>query len=88
MKLKQISFLNCELVEVDFSEADLSNGKLVGCDLTNSKFDYTNLEGADLSKSYGLILDPETNKISKAKIPQSQLGGLLLKYNIKIIQDQ
>ncbi|WP_144017280.1 pentapeptide repeat-containing protein [Ekhidna lutea] len=84
MKLKNIDFLNCQLVEVDFAEADLSGGKLVGCDLTNAKFDFTNLEGADLSKSSGLIIDPESNKINKAKIPLSQLSGLLAKYNIKI----
>ncbi|MEO1253915.1 MAG: pentapeptide repeat-containing protein [Bacteroidota bacterium] len=84
MKLKESSFENCQMIEVDFSEADLSKAQLIGCDLTNTKFDHTNLERADLSGSVGLTIDPEINKLSKSKIPFSQLPGLLVKYEIRI----
>ena len=87
MKLKQAHFMNCQLVEVDFSETDLSNSKLNGCDLSGTKFDHTNLEKADLTSSINLVIDPEINKINQAKIPFSQLPGLLAKYNLKIKKD-
>lgn len=84
MKLKRAHFMNCQLIEADFSEADLSNSNLVGCDMSGTKFDHTNLEKADFSDSFNLVIDLEINKISQARIPLSQLPGLLSKYDLKI----
>lgn len=82
--LKNSSFNACSLKEVDFGEANLSGASITNCDLTNATFDYTNLEKADLRESFNFTIDPENNRIQKAKFTASTLGGLLRKYNLEI----
>ncbi len=82
--LKKTSFINCQLEEVDFAEADLRKARLDNCDLTQALFDGTNLEGADLSSAYHFSIDPERNKLKKARFSADQLAGLLQKYQIII----
>lgn len=84
LKLKNIRFVNCNLQEADFAEADLSGAKFSNCDLLSAIFDNTNLEKADLSSAYNYQLDPEANKIKKAKFSQNGIIGLLRKYNIRV----
>jgi hypothetical protein len=43
-----------------------------------------NLEQADLSTSYGFIIDPENNRMKKARFSLSGLAGLLVKYGIVV----
>jgi len=80
--LKNCSFLNSQMDEVDFAEADLSKTSLHNCDLSHALFDGTNLEKADLSSSYNFTIDPDRNKITKAKFSSDQLIGLLQKHDI------
>jgi uncharacterized protein YjbI with pentapeptide repeats len=84
MKLKGISFHNCSLLEVDFSEADLTSAFFDECDLLGAVFDNTILEKADLSKAYNYSIQPERNRIKKAKFSQSGLSGLLQHWGIDI----
>jgi hypothetical protein len=44
----------------------------------------TNMEKADLRTSYNYSLDPEINRITKAKFSILGISGLLEKYNITI----
>jgi hypothetical protein len=53
--------------------------------LLNSTFSNTNLEKADLSTSINFSIDPEKNKLKKAKFSVSGLVGLVAKYNIDIV---
>jgi len=80
--LKNSQFINCQLHEVDFAEANLSQTVLRNCDLRMALFDRTNLEKTDLSTCYNITIDPDTNKIAKAKFSSDQLIGLLRKYDI------
>ena len=82
--LKNSSFNNCSLKEVDFGEANMSGTILKKCNLADAAFDYTNLEKADLRQSFNFNIDPETNRIQKAKFSASTLAGLLGKYNLEI----
>ena len=82
--LKNSSFNNCSLKEADFGEANLSGASITNCNLANTTFDYTNLEKTDLRQSYNFTIDPENNRIQKAKFSASALSGLLRKYNIEI----
>jgi len=83
-KLKKTFFKDCSLPEVDFTEADLSNAVFENCDLSGAKFEKTNLEKADLRTSFNYSIDPEINKIKKAKFSADGLVGLLDKYDIEI----
>lgn len=84
LTLKNIIFNNCELKDVDFANANLSNAQFNDCDLAGAIFDNTILEKADFRSSYNYSLDPEQNKIKKAKFSSAGIIGLLGKYDIFI----
>ncbi len=85
LHLKKISFRNCSMIRTFFDDADLSSSKFISCNLENAVFIGTKLEQADLSTSYNYIIDPEKNKIKKAKFSSSGVPGLLTKYDIVIV---
>lgn len=84
-KNKAAKFLDCSMVETDFTEADLTDVKFENCNLNRAFFDHTVLKNADLSTSYNFIIDPDNNEIKKAKFSVQGLPGLLAKYGIKVI---
>ena len=83
-KMKKTRLVNCSLREVDFSSADLSEAIFDGCDLSLAVFSQANLEKADFTNAINYQIDPEQNRIKKARFSQSGLAGLLVKYNIVI----
>ncbi len=82
--MKKSVFISCSLHEVDFTECDLSAASFLHCDFHLSVFGNTILEKADLRTSFNYTLDPELNKIKKAKFSLQGSTGLLHKYNIEI----
>jgi len=83
-KLKKTVFKDTQLHEADFTEADLSASVWNGCDLAGAVFDRTLLEKADFRTAYNYSIDPEHNRIKKAKFSLPAVTGLLHKYNIDI----
>lgn len=84
LNLKNASFTGCSLQEVDFAETNLTSATLTNCDLSGATFDRTVLEKADLRASYNYSIDPERNRIKKAKFSLPAVLGLLHKYNISV----
>jgi fluoroquinolone resistance protein len=84
VKLKQTVFKNSQLYEVDFTECDLSSAVFDNCDLIGAIFKDTILEKADLRTAINYSIDPELNRIKKAKFSRSGIAGLLDKYDIEI----
>ncbi len=84
LPLKKTLLKNCNLQEVDFTECDLTASLIQNCDLANAIFDRTILEKVDLRTSINYSIDPEANKIKKAKFSLDGIPGLLHKYNIEI----
>lgn len=84
LSLKKIVFKDCSLQEIDFVEADLSGSIFDNCDLDKAMFDHTELSKADLRTSYNYSIDPEQNKIKKAKFAFPGVLGLLDKYEIEV----
>lgn len=82
LKLKNTHFKNCQLNEVEFIGCDLSNMVFEDCDLLNAVFENTILENADFSTAYNYRIDPENNRLFKAKFSVQGLPGLLEKYKI------
>ena len=79
-----MQWTNSALHELDLSETELASAVFKGCDLQRSIFSGTNLEKADLSSSYNYSIDPERNRLKKAKFSLAGLVGLLDKYDIQI----
>ena len=62
----------------------MSSGVFDNCDLSMAVFENTNLEKADFTTSYNYDIDPEKNRMKKAKFLQNGLHGLLLKYDLVV----
>lgn len=84
VKLKGIKFKNSSLHEVDFSEADLSNSTFENCDLLQAVFDSSILEKADFRTAINFSINPERNKIKKARFSVQGLPGLLQHLDIYV----
>jgi len=84
MKIKKLQFKNSSLQEVDFTEADASGALFDNCDLARAKFENTVLEKADFRTSFNYSINPELNKIKKAKFSLPGVIGLLDGYDIEI----
>lgn len=84
LKLKKTRFANCNLQEVDFTAADLTEAVMDNCNLAGAKFEQTILEKADLRTAHNYIIDPEQNRIKRAKFSIDGVSGLLEKYQIQL----
>lgn len=86
LKLRLSKFTNCSFRESDLTRTDFTSAIFNHCDFTAAHFEQTNLEKADLHTSRNYLIDPEKNKIKKARFSMHQVLGLLYKYDI-IIED-
>jgi fluoroquinolone resistance protein len=84
LKLQRTRFQNCQMHEASFSETDLTSASFQHCDLQGSKFDQCNLEKADFSAALHYSIDPERNRLKKARFSLNGIPGLLDKYDIVI----
>lgn len=84
VKAKGTRFSVCSLQKVDFTRAELTNSEFDNCDFKDAIFEETQLEKSDFRGSYNYEIDPEINKIKKAKFSMPEVLGLLKKYNIDI----
>ena len=82
--LKKTNYRVCSLHEVEFTEADLNNASFDNCDLFRATFRNTILESADFRTAYNYSIDPEVNRLKKAKFSLAGIVGLLDKYDIEI----
>jgi len=83
-KIKKTVFKNSQLEEVDFIECDLASSSFENCNLAKARFENTILENADFRTSYNYSINPEINRMKKAKFSLTQVTGLLDKYDIEI----
>lgn len=74
-KLKECHFTNTSLIGADFTEVDLSGTIFHNCDLSK----------ADFSSAIRYDIDPQTNKIKKAKFSLPEAVGLLRGFDIIIV---
>ncbi len=84
LKMKGLRIKNCELHEVDFTEADLSDAVFDECDLSRAIFDHSNLEKADFRTAYNYTIDPAANRMKGARFALAGAPGLLANFNIMI----
>ncbi|OJV51255.1 MAG: hypothetical protein BGO31_05305 [Bacteroidetes bacterium 43-16] len=83
--IKKTVFEKCDLKDVDFSGADMTECKLKGCDLLHAMFDNTTLIKADLSTAFNFSLNPNLNKLKGAQFSRDNISGLLDVFQIKIV---
>ncbi|MBA9076054.1 pentapeptide repeat-containing protein [Rufibacter quisquiliarum] len=81
---KKTVFDSCSIKEANFTETDLTEASFLNCNLNGAVFQRTNLEKANLLTAVNYALDPEVNRIKKAKFSAQGALGLLAKYDIVI----
>jgi fluoroquinolone resistance protein len=84
MRLANTVFKDCSMKEVDFVEADLTGASFRNCDLGRAVFSRTNLQKADFRTAFNFSIDPEKNKLKKARFSLQNVTGLLGKYGIVV----
>ena len=84
-KMQKTKFIKCSMQDVNFAGTNLLKAVFDDVNLNGALFDKTNLSEADLSKAYNFSIDPELNSIRKAKFSLKDAGGLLEKYNLKLV---
>jgi uncharacterized protein YjbI with pentapeptide repeats len=82
--LKKMQLKGCICHEVDFTEANLSETLFDNCDLLQARFQFTDLQKANLLTSFKYSIDPTTNKIKGASFAYPALLGLLDVFKIKV----
>lgn len=85
LKLQDTHFIRCILQEAEFSGANLSGAVFRECDLSRAVFNHTNLEGADLSTALYYSINPNLNRLRKARFSRYGLEGLLSSFGIEIV---
>lgn len=83
-KMKKTKFKDCSIKEAHFSEVDLTSSVFENCELTNTYFQKNILEKTDFTTARNFTIDPEQNKMKKAKFSNGTLSGLLGKYDLEI----
>ena len=86
-KMRKTEFINCTLKQVDFTKVDLTASVFSYCDLSNAIFNQTILEKVDFRTAVNYTLEPDNNKIKKARFSLKGLPGLLSTYDIDIEYD-
>lgn len=84
LNLKGTSFVRCSLEEVDFVQTNLSEASFADCNLAMAQFDQTNLEKADLRTAVNFLINPNNNRLKKAKFARPTLDGLLDAFDVII----
>ncbi|WP_026811526.1 pentapeptide repeat-containing protein [Arenibacter latericius] len=84
LALKNTVFEDCSLHQADFSQSDLSNAMFENCDLKGAIFESSVLIKTNFRTAVNISIDPENNKLKKAKFSKEGALGLLLKYDIDI----
>jgi uncharacterized protein YjbI with pentapeptide repeats len=70
--------------EADFTGSDLSGSIFDYCDLAGAIFENSVQEEVDFRTAYNYTIDPESNRIRKARFAAEWISGLLGKYGIEI----
>lgn len=86
LKLPNLKLCECVAKEVNFNEADLTNGVFTKTDFTNTIFSHTNLTKADFRKAFNYGIDINFNILKRAKFSLPEAASLLKSLDI-ILED-
>ena len=84
LPLANTGFIECRLLEVDFTQANLKGAMFHQSDLSGAIFLQSNLEKSDFTSAVNFSIDPELNRMKKARFSLEGLSGLVGKYDLEL----
>ncbi len=87
LNLQGVQFRDSQLIETDFSGCNMKKAVFSGSNLSRAVFSHCNLEEADFTTAIGYTIDPNLNRLSKARFSLQGVPGLLTTFGIVIDQD-
>jgi uncharacterized protein YjbI with pentapeptide repeats len=84
LKICKVKIVKCSALDVDFSEADLSEADCRGTVFEKSRFAHTNLINADFRNSRDYSINANENAIAGAKFSLPEAISLLYSLDIEI----
>jgi fluoroquinolone resistance protein len=83
---RDVRFADCKMLGMRFDQASAFGFSCLfeGCTLDHSSFYQMKIKKADLRTAFNYSIDPERNRMKKAKLALAGVRGLLGKYDIVI----
>lgn len=85
LNMKKTSFSGSKLKECHFTNTNLNGADFGEVDLSGTIFHHCDLSGSDFSTAMRYDIDPQTNKIKKAKFSFPEAMGLLRGFDVTIV---
>lgn len=85
LSLKELLLEDCKAHDVDFRNANLSDGKFCGTDFSGSVFGRTRLAGADFSDAHDYTIDVLDNELRGAQFSRFAALSLLDGLGIELV---
>lgn len=85
LNLQGFQFAKCQLAEADFTTCNLKKAQFIDCNLDRSIISHCNLEETDFSTAFNFIINPNDNRMKKAKFSLQNLPGLVAVFDVKIV---
>lgn len=85
LNLQGFQFTKCLLTETDFNTCNLKKTHFDDCNLDRALISHCNLEDTDFSTAYNFVINPNDNKVKKAKFSLQNLPGLVAVFDVKIV---
>lgn len=84
LRLHESHFEYCRIHNADFRHTELNKSVMLECDLTDTLFMHTSLEGADFTGSHSFYIDIRENKTAKATFSAYEALNLLRVLDIRL----
>ncbi len=85
LNLQGFQFTKCQLTEADLTTCNLKKAQFIDCNLDRAIISHCNLEEADFSTAFNFIINPNDNRMKKAKFSLQNLPGLVAVFDVKIV---
>jgi len=83
--LKKNKIIDCIAEDVDFTDCNLMLCDFSGTSLPNAKFFNTDLKQANFATATNYSIDPQTNKLKKAKFSLPEAASFLYHLGIEVV---
>lgn len=85
LSLREIIMTDCKAHEVDFRDADCTQGDFTATDFHNSLFNHTNLTNANFAEAVNYNIHVLFNEIKQAKFTLPEAANLLRSLDIELL---